>query len=83
MWSSLPVGRDIRAVCVHPEDGCPLLQAAEAPAGADGVTSLHLDASLTAVPFYAHMGYTIATRHTHRLKDGTEIAAVAMRKTLA
>ncbi len=47
------------------------------------MTSLHLDVSLTAVPFYAHMGYTIATRHTHRLKDGTEIAAVAMRKTLA
>lgn len=43
---------------------------------------LHLEASVTAEPFYQALGYHIENRHEFVLREGLPMAAVQMRKKL-
>ncbi len=80
-------GDEIRAVYVHPDGGGRgigrrLLRAAEKAAWDDGLRSVHLDASLNAVPFYERMGYRGGPIAPHRLQNGTLIPSMPMSKDL-
>jgi GNAT superfamily N-acetyltransferase len=62
---------EVKAVYVHPDHirrgiGAKLLSAAEDHARADGFSTVHLDSSLTAIPFYVARGYTLVEHSTHR-----------------
>jgi putative acetyltransferase len=43
---------------------------------------LHLEASVTAEPFYLALGYRVESRHEFVLRSGVAMAAVQMRKRL-
>ena len=43
---------------------------------------LHLEASITAEPFYLALGYRVESRHAFALRSGVSMAAVQMRKHL-
>ena len=63
--------------------GSALFRSAEAAAMTAGATSIHVDASLAAVPFYTANGFEEVGRGEHRLWSGRPMACVFMRKTLA
>jgi putative acetyltransferase len=62
--------------------GTELLMRAEHAARARGIAELYLDASLNAVPFYVARGYSIGATARHRLRTGTELTCVTMKKSL-
>jgi L-amino acid N-acyltransferase YncA len=77
----------IDAVYVDPDEtrrgaGRALVEALERQARTAGVTSLALDASLNAVPFYEALGYRRECDTRHALGDGHSIACVLMTKRL-
>jgi putative acetyltransferase len=78
---------EVRAVYVHPAAarrgvGTLLLARVEERARAAGLTRLVLDASLNAVPFYEHGGFTSDRPATHALEGGGAIRCVRMSKQL-
>jgi putative acetyltransferase len=78
---------EVEAVYVHPNAarqgvGAQLLRRLEARAKEQGLTSLHLDASLNAVPFYTVAGFVPQREAKHQLKSGVEITCVVMTKTV-
>jgi GNAT superfamily N-acetyltransferase len=78
---------EVEAVYVAPEAtgrgiGLQLLRVLEERACAQGVHTLHLNASLNAVPFYERAGYERQGLTKHRLTGGVEIACVLMTKEL-
>ena len=78
---------EVEAVYVHPSAvkqsiGAQLLRTLEERAKEKGLRSLHLDASLNAVPFYTKAGFESQQKAKHQLKPGIEIARVVMTKTL-
>ena len=46
----------------------------------NGLRHFELNATLTAEPFYASLGYESVKRIVHRTSGGAEMAAVFMRK---
>jgi predicted N-acetyltransferase YhbS len=77
----------VRAVYVHPDAGGhglgrALLDALETTARLRGVTRVHLDASLNAVPFYVAAGWQRERASVRTLAPGRDIACVAMAKRL-
>ncbi len=81
------VGDEVHAVYVHPDHarqgiGSALLGHLETVARADGVRTLRLSASLTAVPFYLACGYRRIRDSTHTLRSGVAIRCVEMVKEL-
>lgn len=62
--------------------GSALFRAAEAAAISAGASSIHIDASLTAVEFYKANGFEEVGRGEHRLRSGRSMACVFMRKAL-
>ncbi|NMP21950.1 GNAT family N-acetyltransferase [Sulfobacillus harzensis] len=80
-------GEEITAVYVDPHYAHQriwqrLLQVVERSFLADGTPRAWLDASLTAVSFYAHQGYQSSETRMHRLRSGMEIECVRMEKPL-
>ena len=78
---------EVEAVYVLPNAerqgvGTRLLRTLEEYAQKHGLTSLHLDASLNAVPFYLSAGYVPVREAKHRLRADVEIACVVMEKGL-
>jgi putative acetyltransferase len=78
---------EIRACYVAPEVsrkgvGSALLREIERAAIEQGLTSLKLDSSVTAEPFYGFHGYRILKRGEHVLKSGLRMACVKMHKDL-
>ena len=47
-----------------------------------GVTELHMDSSISAVPFYEANGFISLERGEHPMPSGNRMACVRMRKTL-
>ncbi len=82
-----PARGEVEAVYVAPEVtgrgiGLQLLRVLEAQARTRSLRTLHLNASLNAVPFYERAGYERQELTTHRLASGVEIACVLMTKAL-
>lgn len=76
---------EVEAVYVHPNAarrgiGTQLSRKLEERAEENGVTSLHLDASLNAVPFYTKAGFISQREAKHQLQSGVEITCVVMTK---
>jgi len=79
---------EIEALYVHPDAarrgvGTALLRALEERARQAGLTSVHLDASLNAVPFYARFGFTAVREARHSFASGAGIACMVMEKGLS
>ena len=72
----------IRPTSVRQGVGTQLLHFLEARAQESGLTVLHLDASLNAVPFYTQAGFEPQQEARHQLKPGVEIACIVMTKLL-
>ncbi len=62
--------------------GTTLLKLAEVHAREHGATSIHVDASLVAVEFYAANGFVEVGRGERHMKTGRPIACVFMKKDL-
>jgi putative acetyltransferase len=78
---------ELRACYVGPEAvrngvGSALVRKIEAVALDRGLSSLQLDSSLTAAPFYAALGYITRGRGVHILRSGQKMACVKMDKQL-
>jgi diguanylate cyclase (GGDEF)-like protein len=78
----------INATYVSPEVtrrgvGRRLVQAMETIARQQGVTRLHLNSTLNAVPFYESLGYLQEGLSSNRLPTGVELPCVVMTKDLA
>jgi putative acetyltransferase len=78
---------ELRACYVAPQAarigvGRSIVSAIEKIAGESGLSSLWLDSSLTAEPFYARLGYGAVGRNVHVLASGLPMACVKMRKEL-
>lgn len=78
----------IRSVFVHPHwarrgIGRRLVQHAEAEAARAGFRRFELDASLSGVPLYHHLGYREVERRGYTLPDGTTLPVIRMEKALA
>jgi GNAT superfamily N-acetyltransferase len=78
----------IRAVFVHPHwarrgIGRRLVQHAEAEAARVGFRHFELDATLSGVPLYHHLGYREVQRCGYPLPDGTTLPVIRMEKALA
>ena len=78
---------EVEAIYVHPDAarqgiGAQLLRKLEERAQENGVTALHLDASLNAVPFYTAAGYVPQREAKHELQPGVEITCLVMTKTV-
>jgi putative acetyltransferase len=78
---------ELRACYVAPgaaRRGCgsALVREIERIARANGLTRLHLLASLNAEPFYLAHGYEVRERCEHVLRTGDRMAAVSMEKGL-
>jgi GNAT superfamily N-acetyltransferase len=78
----------IRLVFVHPAwtrkgIGRRLVQHAETEAARAGYRHFELDASLSGVPLYHHLGYREVQRRGYTLPDGTTLPVIRMEKTLA
>lgn len=97
MWVGLVDGRvrgfasldggEIAALYVHPEAarsgvGTRLLRAVERAAGRQGIRTLRLTSTLTALRFYQAKGYTVVDTVAFRLRGGVAIRAVEMVKEL-
>ena len=81
-------GPEIRAVYVHPDHsrkglGRTLLTELEQKARQEGHSSLQLEASLNARPFYQKQGYRDVTRSFFNLPDGLLMESVKMTKELS
>ncbi|MDH6148680.1 MULTISPECIES: GNAT family N-acetyltransferase [Paraburkholderia] len=63
--------------------GREMLQFLESLAVDHGVTTMHLDATLNAAPFYRHCGWSGDSVSTYRTARGLELACVPMTKRLA
>jgi GNAT superfamily N-acetyltransferase len=77
----------IRSVFVHPDwarqgIGRQLVTHAEAEAAQAGFTQFELEASLSGVPLYQHLGYRAVRRYGLALPDGTTLPVVRMEKAL-
>jgi len=77
---------EVRAVYVHPDHagagvGSAILGELEDRARAEGLTDLHLTASLNAVPFYERHGWTSTGPTEYEVGDGVELEAVEMEKS--
>jgi putative acetyltransferase len=72
----------VRARATRQGIGSALFRTAEAAAIAAGATSIHVDASLAAVEFYAANGFEEVGRGEHRLWSGRSMACVFMQKVL-
>jgi GNAT superfamily N-acetyltransferase len=78
----------INATYVSPEAvrrgiGRRLVEAMEDAARQGGVSRLHLNSTLNAVPFYERLGYVQREAAYNRLPTGAELPCVAMTKDLA
>jgi GNAT superfamily N-acetyltransferase len=78
----------IRSVFVHPHwarkgIGRRLVQHAEAEAARAGFRHFELDATLSGVPLYHHLGYREVERCGYPLPDGTTLPVIRMEKALA
>src|SRR5262245_50810997 len=78
---------EVEAVYVHPAAlrrriGSRLLAELERQARAAGIASIHLDASLNSVAFYAHAGFRHEGPARHSLGESRDIACVRMRREL-
>ena len=72
----------VRGEAVRNGVGSALFKAAEAEAIKRGATEIHVDASLAAVTFYKKHGFEELAPGKHRLKSGTLMDCVFMRKVL-
>jgi GNAT superfamily N-acetyltransferase len=77
----------IRSVFVHPHwarkgIGRRLVQHAEADAARAGFWHFELDATLSGVPLYQHLGYREVQRRGYPLPDGTTLPVILMEKSL-
>jgi GNAT superfamily N-acetyltransferase len=77
----------IRLVFVHPAwtrkgIGRRLVQHAESEAARAGYRHFELDATLSGVALYHHLGYREVQRHGYTLPDGTTLPVIRMEKTL-
>jgi len=87
-FGTLKKSGEVEAVYVSPEAtrrgvGSAILLRLEDSARDLGLTSLHLEASLNAIPFYEGAGYNSLRQSKHRLTSGVEIACLRMTKNLA
>jgi putative acetyltransferase len=78
---------ELRACYVSPDFtrrgvGTALVTKLEALARNAGIGTLSLASSITAEPFYLHLGYTVTGRDTHVLHTGEAMASVLMQKSL-
>jgi len=79
-----PSSGEIVAIYVHPRHarqgvGRQLFHALEQLAnGSGGVAALHLNSSLTAVPFYERLGFVAGAPSMHCLGNGIEIPCIPM-----
>lgn len=78
---------ELRACYVSPTAirrgvGSAIVHEIEAIAREHGLSQLDLDASVTAEPFYAVLGYEVCARGEHILRSGEAMACVKMRKRL-
>jgi putative acetyltransferase len=62
--------------------GSAIVSELERIARTHGLTHLHLEASLTAEPFYAALGYQVTERGETTLRSGRRMASVTMRKNI-
>jgi GNAT superfamily N-acetyltransferase len=81
------LGNDVNTVYVHPHYtrqgvGTRLLRKIEQEAKERGVTTLGIEASLTAVPFYQSSGYRFVKEAEHRFSNGVSMRCVIMSKQL-
>jgi hypothetical protein len=60
--------------------GRALLAALESDARARGLTTMHLNSSLTAIQFYRAQGWQVVERSTYRLSGDVEIACAKMQR---
>ena len=86
--SLVPKMAELRACYVAPNSsrrgvGSLLVREIELIAQKHGLKTLSLDATITAEPFYAALGYSVWERGEHVLADGQRMACVRMRKSLA
>lgn len=85
--SIVPRNSELRAVYVAAEHGrqgagSAILARLEEMARALGLTELHMDSSINAVPFYEANGFISLERGEHPMPSGNSMACVRMRKTL-
>jgi putative acetyltransferase len=83
----VPDKGELRACYVSPDFarrgvGKALVAELEALARNAGITALSAHSSVTAEPFYLHLGYEVTRRGTHVLHTGEPMACVFMRKAL-
>ena len=81
-----PSRGEVVAMYVHPEHarsgiGTMLFREIERMAASQGIKSMHLSSSLSAVSFYEGLGFVVGARSVHRLGNGTEIPCVAMTRS--
>ncbi len=72
----------VRGIAARRGIGSALFHMAEAHALANGARSIHIDASLAGLDFYAANGFVEVGRGETRLMSGRPIACVSMRKDL-
>jgi putative acetyltransferase len=82
-----PRNSELRACYVSPGFarrgvGRALMAELEALARNAGIAALSVDSSVTAEPFYLHLGYEVTGRGSHVLHTGEPMACVFMRKSL-
>ncbi len=82
-----PEQNELVALYVNPDFGrqgvgSAILRELERIAREHTLPCLHMDASLTAVQFYEAHGFRALGQGTHRLRNGTYMACVNMRKNL-
>jgi putative acetyltransferase len=86
--SIVPSLSELRAVYVRPDVGrcgvgTAILGELERVATAQGLSELHMDASINAEAFYLRHGYESIEQGEHRMSNGVQMACVRMRKVMA
>ena len=87
LGSLVVANNELRACYVVPEAarrgvGTALVERIERIARENGVSRLELHSSVNAEPFYLSVGYRVADRTQHRLRDNLAMDAVKMEKHL-
>ena len=82
-----PPAAEVEAIYVHPEHadagvGGALLRHLEQLAAAASLTSLHLTATLNAIPFYARHGFRVTGYGEHSHPSGAILRCAFMTKTM-